>query len=429
LAGWGLASSGFRHKVFRDSVHGHVGVSETEHDIINTAAFRRLDGIRQLSFSDLVYHSATHTRLEHSIGTMHMTGRMCDQLELDEESKRLARLAALLHDIGHGPFSHTFEKVLEGLNPGKAHIHEYVGRKMIENDGEISDCLGDARRKVAAILEGSDSLNRQYSLVSSIVSGNLDADKLDYFARDSHNLGVKYGIVDTERILHVLRHDEHKMHLGVHPKGIPVLDSYRLARYMIGKQVYTHRVRLAADQMFYCAVDAAFDEGVLDRRDFDVESRSFLEFYKGLDDSAFVHKIMWNKKSRLSRNILSDIRRRRLLKTCYEESVVNTAADPRERQVLDTAAVLRNATAEIRNRLGLRGHEAVMLESDLEIRLFKNDDFLVFDDRGKPHEIGAHSPLQTSVSVLSYYVFGRADRREEIRRMLDGMGIRASLTA
>ena len=422
-----MASNEFRHKVLRDSIYGYVGVSETELDIINTMAFQRLQRIKQLSFSDLAYHTATHTRYAHAIGTMHMAGRMCDQLGLDTESKRLARLAALLHDIGHGPFSHTFEKILEELNPGKPHIHEFVGRKMIVDDGEISDCLKDTRHTVAAILKGPDELNRQYSLISSIVSGNLDADKLDYFARDSHSLGVKYGVVDTERILHVLRHDEQKMHLGVHPKGIPVLDSYRLARYMIGKQVYTHRVRLAADKMFYCAVDSAFDEDVLDKKDFDVDSDGFLEFYRDLDDYSFVHKIMWDEKSVLSREILDNIRRRKLLKACYHGSVVNTSVDSKARQVLDTPVVLGNAAAEIRKRLGLRDHEVVMHESDLEIRLFKNDAFLVFDDQGKPHEIGDHSPLQTSVSVLSYYVFGVDDKRKEITQMLKGMGINTLL--
>jgi len=424
-----LTSNEFKSKVLRDPIYGYVGVSETELNIINTAPFQRLQGIRQLSFSDLAYHTAKHTRQEHSIGTMHMAGRMCDQLELDVESKRLARLAALLHDIGHGPFSHTFEKILEELNPGKAHIHEFVGRKMIREDGEISDCLGDTRHTIAAILEGPGKLNKQYSLISSIVSGNLDADKLDYFARDSYNLGVKYGVVDTERILHVLRHDEDKMHLGVHPKGIPALDSYRLARYMIGKQIYAHRVRLAADQMFYCAVDAAFGEKVLERQDFDVESGSFLEFYKGLDDSSFVHKIMGHENSSLSREILDNIKRRRLLKTCYQSSVVNTAADSRGRQVLDPAKVLSKAATEIRERLGLRSHEVVMHESDLEIRLFKNDAFLVFDDQGKPREIGDYSPLQTSTSVLSYYVFGIASRREEITQMLKDKGIKTDLMA
>lgn len=422
-----MTSREFMDKVLRDPIYGYVGVSKTELDIINTEAFRRLQNIKQLSFSDLAYHTATHTRLAHSIGAMHVTGRMCDQLELDAESKRLARLAALLHDIGHGPFSHTFEKVLEGLNPGKSHIHEFVGRKMIREDGEISDCLGDTRHTIASILEGPSKLNKRHSLISSMVSGNLDADKLDYFARDSHSLGVKYGVVDTERILHVLRHDEQKMHLGVHPKGIPALDSYRLARYMIGKQVYTHRVRLAADQMFYCAVDAAFDEKVLDKHDFDVESGSFLEFYKSLDDSAFVHKIMWHENSSLSREILGNIRKRKLLKTCYQGSVVNTATDYKGRQVLNPTEVLGSAAAEIRERLDLRDHEVVMHESDLEIRLFKNDAFLVFDDRGKPHEVGDYSPLKTTVSVLSYYVFGIANKREEITRMLMDKGIKTDL--
>jgi len=418
-----LTDNEFRFKVIRDSIYGYIWLSKAELDVINTYAFRRLHRIVQLAFSYLVYPTAMHTRLEHALGSMHMAGRMCDQLGLDVEDKRLARMSALLHDIGHGPFSHTFENVMEAVNPGKAHIHEHIGRMMIRDDPEIAECLGEARHDVAAILEGKYKIGRRNPLVSSIVSSNLDADKLDYFARDSYNLGVKYGVVDTERILHVLRCDEDRMHLGVHPKGIPALDSYRLARYMIGSQIYTHHVRLAADRMFLCAVDAAFDEGVLDRRDFDVDSGRFLEFYRGLDDSAFFHKIMWHEKSRESREILDSIRRRKLLKVCYRGSAVNTAADFRDSQILDTPAVLSSAAADIRGRLGLRNHELVVHESDLPIRLFRNDDFLVCDDQGKTRLIGDSSPVKVASSALSYYVFGLAGRRGEITRELAKRGI------
>lgn len=418
-----MTDNEFKHKVIRDSVHGYISLSKTELDIVDTYFFQRLHRVNQLAFSYLVYPTAMHTRLEHALGSMHLAGRMCDQLGIVGEDKRLARLSALLHDIGHGPFSHTFESVMESVNPGKAHIHEHIGRMIIRDDPEIADCLGDARNDIVAILEGKYKIGRQRPLVSSIVSSNLDADKLDYFARDSYNLGVKYGVVDTERILHVLRHGEDRTLLGVHPKGVPVLDSYRLARYMIGKQIYTHHVRLAADQMFLCAVDAAFNEGVLDKRDFDVDSDSFLEIYKSLDDASFVHKIMSDKRSRESSEILDAIRRRKLLKTCYHGSAVNTATDFRDRQILDTPAVLRSAAADIRDSIGLRDHELVVHESDLPIRLFRNDDFLVCDDQGNTRLVGDLSPVQVASSALSYYVFGLADRRDEITRELAKRGI------
>ncbi len=279
-------------------------------------------------------------------------------------------------------------------NPNEQ-MHERIGRMFIMEDPEISEYLGDEKRDVAAILGMSGKTDVRYALISDIVSSNMDADKLDYFARDSYNLGVKYGVVDTERILHVLRKDKTGMRVGIHPKGVPVMDSYRLARYMIGKQIYTHRVRLTADQMFLRAVRAAFDEGVLEKRDFDVDSGGFLEFYKGLNDSSFVHKIMWHENSSLSREILSNIGRRRLLKTCYQGSTVETGSGGS--QVLDTNKILLNAARQIRGRLGLREHELIAHESDLQLRLFHRRDFQVIDDRGDacPLSSGATCPSRT----------------------------------
>jgi len=432
-----MTDSEYSFKFLRDPIYGYIGVSKAELEIINTLVFRRLHGIKQLAFSYLVYHTATHTRYEHCLGAMHMVSKMCDQLGIGGDLKRLARMAALLHDIGHGPFSHTFEDVLKAINSQKLtnanrqkrekreQMHERIGRRLIMEDPEIVECLGDERRDIASILSRSDSMDERYNLISDIVSSNLDADKLDYFARDSYNLGVKYGVVDTERILHVLRKDKSGTRVGIHPKGVSVMDSYRLARYMIGKEIYTHRARLAADQMFYRAALAAFDEGVFDRRDFDVCSGSFLEMYRTLDDSAFVHKIMWHGKGKLSRELLDDINRRRLVKACYQKSVVN-AADSEDFQALDTHSVLCSVAEEIRGKTGLREHELFAHESDLQLRLFHRRDFNVIDERGYAQDMPL-SPIHAHTSVMSYYVFGKADRREEITQMLRDKGIKTDL--
>lgn len=416
-------SSEYKFKAIRDTIYGHIWVSRTEYFIINTPAFRRLHRIMQLSHSYLVYPTATHTRYEHALGAMHMVSMMCDHLGVDGDLKRLARLAALLHDIGHGPFSHTFEEVLEDAKIEIPHkhgeqMHEAIGKIIIRDDPDISKCLGDERHVIISILDKSDDIDGRYALIADIVSGNLDADKLDYFARDSYNLGVKYGVVDTERILHVLRKDKSGTRVGIHPKGVPVMESYRIARYMIGRQIYSHRVRVVADQMFIRATRAAFDEGALDRRNFDTESGKFLEFYKSLDDASFVHKIMWHKDSDLSKKILRCINERRLLKACYEGYTVNASSEHGEPLPLDTSQILRSAAEEIRSKLGLREHELFAHESDLELRLFSRRDFLVIDDQGNVHDMLTLSPIHAHPSVFTYYVFGRADKREEITRML-----------
>ena len=417
------SSDEFRFKAIRDSIYGYVGVSKTELGIIDTEAFRRLHRIKQLSNSDLVYPTATHTRLEHSLGAMHMAGRMCDHLGVDEDLKRLARMAALLHDIGHGPFSHTFEEIMEKVNPGITDTHERIGRMIIENDDEIKELLGDTRHTVSKILGGSKE-DDEHSIISDIVSSNLDADKLDYFARDSYNLGVKYGVIDTERILHVLRTDSHGRHVGIHPKGIPVIHSYRLARYMIATQVYTHPVRLAADQMLFHAACAAFNEGALDKGKFEIRpTSSFLDFYKSLDDASFLHTITHSDKSDVSREILDNIRKRKLLKTCYQGAAASITENAKDRQILDPDTVLRSAATEIRKSLELHSHELIMHESDLQIKLFERADIKIFDEQGVQHDEEPLSPLQAASSAISYYVFGLESKREEIKKRLAEKGI------
>lgn len=107
----------FRHKSVRDPLYGFVDLSKTETDLIDTGVFRRLHSIKQLSHAYVVYPSAIHTRFEHSLGTLHVADRMCSELELEADRREIVRMTALLHDIGHGPFSHLFEKVLERINP------------------------------------------------------------------------------------------------------------------------------------------------------------------------------------------------------------------------------------------------------------------------------------------------------------------------
>ena len=123
----------FKHKLFRDPLYGFVGMSQREVKLVDTQAFRRLHRIKQLSHAHLVYPSALHTRFEHSIGVAHIAGRMCDELEISSQ-KETIRQAALLHDIGHGPFSHLFENVLKKINPEIDGIHEEITKLIIEND-------------------------------------------------------------------------------------------------------------------------------------------------------------------------------------------------------------------------------------------------------------------------------------------------------
>ncbi len=355
---------------------------------------------------------------------MHMASKMYDRVEFDnsyknknyEEYKEFVRIAALLHDIGHGPFSHTYESVLSHINPDMSQIHEEIGMELIKNDGEINDHLGKTKHEIAHILEGTGRPNRKYPLLSSIVSGNLDADKLDYFARDSYHLGVKYGVVDTDRILHVLRKDRTGKHIGVHLKGNHVLNSYRMARYLIATQIYSHHTRLAADQMFIAASKIAFDdEHVLDRDDFTFGSKSFLQCHTNLDDSSFVHMIMSHDNANVSKLILANIQQRRLLKPCLTLPSKTLKDGTVKDQILDTKTILDDASTQIRKSLHLAPHELIVYKSDIPIKLFNKSDIMILDDEGKEPDTAPISPIQADLGILNYYVFGIAKKRSQIR--------------
>lgn len=224
-------ASGFRHKSFRDPLYGFIGLSEKEVRLVDTSVFRRLHRIKQLSHTHLVYPSALHTRFEHSLGTMHIAGRMCDELGLEKET---VRQAALLHDIGHGPFSHLFEYVLEKINPGITDIHEKITKMIINDDEEMNGILGSDKEKIVDILHPKSKMDfKSTTLHSDIVSGSLDADKMDYLRRDSYFLGVYYGMFDLERVIYTLRSTPGKYpSLGIDSRGKDAVESYRLARHL-----------------------------------------------------------------------------------------------------------------------------------------------------------------------------------------------------
>ncbi len=240
----------------RDPIHGFIQRGD-EKKIIDSRLFQRLRHIKQLAMANLAYPSALHTRFEHSIGTMHVAGRIAEQLELSHEELRLIRRAALLHDFGHGPFSHVSEEVLRGVS-GKKQIHELITRDLILNcpdlDGPLS---GDDRLKIAGLIDGSEG----DSLVKGILSGPLDADKQDYLLRDSYFCGVKYGVYDLDRLIGTLyvQPDGYDRQLAITSDGVYALEQFIIARYHMNTQVYRHRVRQITDSMIVRGIELGME--------------------------------------------------------------------------------------------------------------------------------------------------------------------------
>ena len=257
----------------RDPIHGFIKISKRERDLIDTKVFQRLRRIRQLAMAFLVYPGAVHTRFDHSIGVMHIAGRICTKLQ-ELNSARISckdvervRFAALLHDIGHGPFSHVSEHLLKKCAPADADtrqvlekIHEKITVDIVESDPQIDEILDeDERRFVIDMIQGQEAWDWRCDVVSS----ELDADKMDYLLRDSYFTGVKYGEYDLEKVIESFLIDvnETETALAISSKGIYALEQLLLARYHMTQQVYWHRVSLISNEMIIRGISLAVDNG------------------------------------------------------------------------------------------------------------------------------------------------------------------------
>ena len=319
----------------RDPLHEFISLTGEEVDIIDTTVFQRLRNIQQLACAHLVYPGARHSRFEHSLGVFHLAGMMAKKLELNSEETRIIKLSALLHDLGHGPFSHVSEDLLDLYTDKnklpavkeKEKIHELITGDIILNNQEIKKCLStNEREQIVSLLLNGDE---HQPLMRSIVSGLIDADKQDYLLRDSYFCGVKYGVFDKYQMLTEITvikdKSEGTHHLGISEDGIHTLEQFFLAKYYITTQVYRHKVRLISDQMLVRAICLGIDiDGI--------EELNKLYTYDGTD--AFINNyIRWddgrfmaffcdgNFSGKLCRTILKQICERKLFKRIYRKSL------------------------------------------------------------------------------------------------------------
>ncbi|CAM3598332.1 HD domain-containing protein [Cytobacillus oceanisediminis] len=231
-------------KVFKDPVHRYIHVKDRViWDLIGTKEFQRLRRIKQLGTTYLTFHGAEHSRFNHSLGVYEIVRRIADDVfigrpEWNEEERLLSLCAALLHDLGHGPFSHSFEKVFD-LD------HEHFTRAIILGCTEVNKVLtkvsSDFPEKVAEVI-AKTSKNK---LVVSLISSQIDADRMDYLQRDAYFTGVSYGHFDMERILRVMRPREDQV--VIKQSGMHAVEDYIMSRYQMYWQVYFHPVTRSAE--------------------------------------------------------------------------------------------------------------------------------------------------------------------------------------
>ena len=232
----------------KDSVHDHIQVDGVAAALLETQPVQRLRHIKQLGTVHLVYPSANHTRFEHSLGVYHLADRALDHLDIDGVSAERLRAAALLHDVGHGPYSHNIESVTH-RHTGKYHdeVHGLLGSGDV---GEVLDDHGLDPSRIADLVAGDG----QYG---QLVSGELDVDRMDYLVRDAHHTGVPYGTIDHERLVRQLTFVDGELVLA--EGNVQTAESLLLARALMNPTVYQHHVARIAKAMLRQGAERLLD--------------------------------------------------------------------------------------------------------------------------------------------------------------------------
>src|SRR5688572_14281882 len=294
------------YEILRDPLWNNIRVDELTLKLVDTDVFQRLRYVRQLGLAFLVYPGATHSRFEHALGTYHLSrGTLSFLADRDKsqmvtaEEQAIVRAAALLHDVGHYPFSHALEEI------GQLH-HEDVARPMIMS-GPVSAILSagispDAPQRVFELIRGASS-----SPLQGLISGSLDLDKIEYLKRDAFMCGVPYGEIDVDRLtnsmLLVTDAESARRVVGVREKGLSALESLLFAKYQMYRNVYWHHGVRSATAMYKRMVEDALRIGAVDA-----------ELLHSYTDEGLLHRLEHAQPS----SLLEALRSRRLYKRALE---------------------------------------------------------------------------------------------------------------
>lgn len=362
------------HKIIHDSVHGSVRVDGVFLDILHRPEMQRLHGVKQLGLAYLVFPGANHTRFEHSLGTYHVAGLMSASLGLDEEDRKAVLASALLHDLGHPPFSHTLEEVLENrfqldhmemavslirgergvLREGEGEI---IGRQgtladLLDKSGISTDAICDiiaspghkARRGQRLVLEpdGQSHFN-SHDHLNQMLHGPVDADQMDYLLRDAHYTGVAHGIFDIDRLIHTI--ELHHGDVVVRKNGMVAAEGLMVARALMYTSVYFHKTVRIAEMMLCKAVEAA-DETIADGLQMD-------------NDASLIERLV--AQGGRPRRLITMLRYRHLYKRAYSVYAHDIEEGEAERLLpLTDYRRLKNVESTIADRAGLDMSEVIL---------------------------------------------------------------------
>jgi len=347
-------------KQIKDPVHGYIEVPTPLVPLLDTEAVQRLRYIKQLGFVYLVYPGANHTRFEHSLGAMHLASLLSRQLDLSKDDTLLVCTAALLHDIGHGPFSHASEKLRAEYGPFS---HDDIAPFLIMP--EVSDILdenGTDPKEIAGIVAGHHRL-------AEVIHGDLDVDRMDYLLRDAHYTGVPYGNLDAGRLIQSLVFTGDG--LAIKESGIAAAESLLIARTLMGPSVYYHHVGRIAEEMFLLAGRSHFADEKPDafmRMD-DVSGTTLLMNSSSAVTREMMHRIwrrdlykraVYTGREQLNMDRLSALRPEE--KNRMRRAIAETAGVPEEKIILDIPPIRKEMRmmVQVQNQHDLVAFEEII---------------------------------------------------------------------
>lgn len=411
-------------KIVHDPVHGTIRMAGLSLSLLESAELQRLGHIKQLGLANLVFPGANHTRLEHSLGAFHIADRLAVELDLPEDERSLLVTAALLHDAGHGPFSHTLEGAVHSqlgfdhvehsrrIIRGEVDALPPGDREELGSPAPLSEAISAAGLdpgRVASLLDGEErptlfdfAAGRQREgggnaqgarHLRQIIMGVVDVDQIDYLMRDAHYTGVAHGVIDVDRLLQTLV--VHEGELAVDMGGVSALEGMLVARGLMYTSVYFHRAARIAELMLARAVER-------------LEDVDLLTLVPSMTDADLLAALA--ERRGLPRDTVMRLKYRRLLKSALQLPVAEATEEQKQAMVeLSRPQARLGWEDELADRAGLSGGEVVVDVPAAELlvsepRLYTTNIRVL--EGGELHPLSRFSPLARALQQRTVTQWG-----------------------
>lgn len=394
-------------KIIRDPVHDVIAfrtdrpVDRLLFNLVNAAEFQRLRRIRQLGMASLAYPGADHSRYSHSLGVMETARKILDHLGrsfyIDVERQTVCLAAALLHDLGHGPFSHVFERV------SGSHHEDVTQQLILDPKTTVNRALAAHDRELPQRVVDLMRCQPRRTFLCDILSSQLDADRLDYLLRDNHMTGSRYGDYDLGWLLHALTIDEKNDRLAVTSKGVSAVEAYLQSRYHMYRNVYFHKVVRSAEGMVKLALQRAKRLAVQERLQWPVRDESVYKALLGqplrsdefleMDDITVMHCFkIWSSADDA---ILASLCNGLLYRKVYKSIDLSRVADPDRAKAIVTRA--EEAIMQAGGDATYEMFDDELAETGYEVPIAGEPDspseILIVDAAGNTRDFAQISPL------------------------------------